>query len=297
MSMNEQTQAQVFNDMLDAVIAGDEVTVDPGEVSEAVRLAGYLHRLDLASNTTALRRRIRAQLIVRKEEGNNMAKRRQIVIVTALILVLIGLFALSPIGALAQSILRQIGGISLSSERSPIERLAEEDPVVEFESEGTAIPTATPPANLSGAEVNGLADFDGWLPSFVPEGYELADHYVVRDHAGSPLIRTGYTQEDDDSFSFFTIDQMVTVEEPEAPLGRWDIGDAPIVDVQVNSSDAVYVEQANIIALPDEENESGFTPAGANILIWVVDEYTFTMVSMHLDQATMIAIAESMQAP
>jgi hypothetical protein len=271
------------------------VTFESGEVSEAVKLADYLHRLDLAADATTLQRKIRTQLIMRKE-GSSM-KRRQIVVVVALILALIGLFALSPVGAFAQSILRQIGGISLSSDRSLIERLAEEDPVVEPESEGTVIPTAAPPANLSDAEVSGLAGFDGWLPTFMPEGYTLTSHYVVRDNAGNPLIRTGYTQENGDSFSFFTIDQMVTVAEQEAPFGRWNIGDAPIIEVQVNDNEAVYVEQANIIALPDEENESSFTPAGANILIWVVDEYTFTMVSMDLDQATMIAIAESMQAP
>ncbi len=297
--MNEQQKADAFNEALDRIMQGGT-----GEAPEAVQadvtFAASLASLDVAAESGELRRALR-QKWVGKPIKERVGMTRRIVTAGIVVgIVLVGLLAVPPLRSFAQSILREIGGITLTGDRTLAEQIADgEQPEGSSmaHADGAPVPTAAPPANLSGGEVAELADFEGWLPTFVPDGYEQISHYVAADYKGNPLIMTGYTRVAGEEVSFFTLDQMVTREDIEEPFGRWDVGNAEISDVTVNGTEAVFVEGANIVAVPDDANENGFRPAPANILIWTADGFTFTLVANDLGQAELIAVAESVQAP
>ena len=298
--MNEQQKADAFNEALDRIMQGG-----PGEAPEAVQadvtFAASLASLDVAADSGELRRALR-QKWAGKQTKESVGMTRRVVTAGIVVgIVLVGLLAVPPLRSFAQSILREIGGISLSGDRTLVERIAdgeESDAGTRDTPDGPEMPpTAAPPANLSSDEVAELADFEGWLPTFVPDGYEQTSHYVAADYKGNPLIMTGYTRVAGEEVSFFTLDQMVTKENIEEPFGRWDVGNAEISDVTVNGTQAVFVEGANIVAVPDDANENGFRPAPANILIWTAEGFTFTLVANDLGQAELIAVAESVQAP
>ena len=324
--MNEQKQAQEFNALLDSILAGNDVTLDSSELSEAVKLASYLHSLDFAANTSALRRDLRDRLSTRKKEKILMQRKKLLIGVT--LLVAIGLLVLTPVGTYAQTILRRIGGITLTTqepfpkeeqeavatvvaewaasatavaekavenENVPAGEVVSPESTAESTSqsneaaetvENTDYPTATPPPILESEEIQNLAGFSGWQPKFVPEGYILNRYNVEYDNAGNPFVHTGYSQGENDSFKFFDTHQFVTNAKRPEDFGSWAIGDAPVSNVIVNGEMAVFAEKAHIIP-----------PPGANILIWTTNEYTFMMIASDLSQTTMIAIAESMQAP
>jgi len=324
--MDEQKQAQEFNVLLDSILAGDEVTLDSSELSETVKLASYLHSIDLAANTFALQHDLRERLTPQNKEKNLMNRKKLIIGVT--LVVMIGLFILTPAGTYAQSILRRLGGVTFITQEPipPYEQdaaatlLAERaasataeaahakdnekepagvvvHPVSTAEStsnsdeaaetiESTDYPTATPPPILNDDEIQNLAGFPGWRPKIVPEGYTLSRYNVENDNAGNPLVHIGYSQGEKASFKFFDTFQYVTdVNRPEG-FGNWNIGDVPVSNVLINGEVALFAEKAHIIP-----------PPGANILIWTTNEYIFMMIATDLNQETMIAIAESMQAP
>jgi hypothetical protein len=301
--MDEQKQAQEFNALLDSILAGGDVSLDSSELSETVKLASYLHGIDLATNTSTLQHDLRDRFTPQNKEKILMKRKKLLIGVT--LLVAIGLFVLTPVGTYAQSILRRIGGITFTTQEPfpkeeqdaaatvMAERIASATAETQAAStsnpsEASAViyPTATPLLILSNEEIQNRAGFSGWQPKFVPEGHILHGKAVVHDNFGNPIVRTRYRREDNHPFGFFDIDQRVTVANPKGILGNWDVGDAPVSNVIVNGNVAVFVEKAKIMP-----------PPGANILVWTANEYTFTMIASDLSQETMIAIAESMQAP
>jgi hypothetical protein len=322
--MDEQNQAQEFNALLDSILAGNDVSLDASELAEAVKLASYLHSLDLAANTFDLQRDLRERLTPQNKEKNLMKRKKLLIGVT--LMAMIGLFILTPAGTYAQSILRRLGGITFitqepfpkeeqeaiatvvaewaASATAVAEQVAEnasanEDvsPEMTAESpsdpneaaetlEDSTYPTATPPPVINVEEIQNLAGFPGWQTKFVPEGYTLYRQHVVHDNFGNPIVRTSYQQGNNHLFKFFSIDQWVTNANKKEPIGNWNIGDVPVSNVIVNGEVAVFAEKAHIIP-----------PPGANILVWTANEYTFTMIASDLSQETMITIAESMQAP
>lgn len=285
--MDEQNQAQEFNALLDSILAGNDVSLDASELSKAVKLASYLHGIDLSANTFAFQRDIRERLTPQNKEKILM-KRKKLLIGIAL-LVTIGLIVLSPAGTYAQSVLRSIGGVTLSTQEafpkeeqeSAATRIAEMNATME----SGLYPTPKPGRILNEDVVQKLAGFPGWRPKFVPEDYTLYGYNVAHDNFGHPFVSTHYLQENNHLFGFFHIDQSVTIAR-ESITGNWNVGDAPVRNVFVNGEEAVFVEKAKIMP-----------PPGANLLIWTTNEYTFTMIAGELDQITMIAVAESMQAP
>ena len=112
--MDEQKQAQEFNALLDSILAGDDVSLDAGELSEDINLASYLHSLDLAANTFALQRDLRERLTPQNKE--KILKKRKKLLIGVTLVVMIGLFILTPAGTYAQSILRRIGGITFTTQ-------------------------------------------------------------------------------------------------------------------------------------------------------------------------------------
>jgi hypothetical protein len=325
--MDEQKQAQVFNALLDSILAGNDLPLDSSELSETVKLASYLHGFDLAANTFALQHDLRERLTTQNKEKILMKRNKLLIGVT--VLVMIGLFVMTPAGTYAQSILRRIGWITLTTqepypkyeqeaaatvmtervasatalaeqtadnENVPVGEVISPDSTPEStsNSNGTAVtiedttyPTATPPPILTDEEIQNLAGFPGWRPKFVPEGYTLSRYNVEKDNAGNPFVHTGYSQGGEkETFMFFDTFQSVTDAKRPEDFGSWNIGDATVSNVLVNGKVAVFAEKAQIIP-----------PPGANILIWTTNEYTFTMIASDLSQPTMIAIAESLQAP
>ncbi|NIP16527.1 MAG: hypothetical protein GWN66_26195, partial [Pseudomonas stutzeri] len=188
--MNEQQKADAFNEALDRIMQGGT-----GEAPEAVQadvtFAASLASLDVAAESGELRRALR-QKWVGKPIKERVGMTRRIVTAGIVVgIVLVGLLAVPPLRSFAQSILREIGGITLTGDRTLAEQIADgEQPEGSSmaHADGAPVPTAAPPANLSGGEVAELADFEGWLPTFVPDGYEQISHYVAADYKGNPLI-------------------------------------------------------------------------------------------------------------
>ena len=324
--MDEQNQAQEFNVLLDSILAGDDVSLDAGELSEDINLASYLHSLDLAANTFALQRDLRERLTPENKEKNLMKRKKLLIGVT--LIVMIGLFILTPAGTYAQSILRRLGGITFITQEPipPYEQDAAATLVAERAASATAVaaqakdnekepagevvhpvsnaesttnsdeaaetiestdyPTATPPPIFDDDKIQNLAGFPGWRPEIVPEGYTLSRYNVENDNAGNHLVHIGYSQGEKASFKFFDTFQYVTDVNRPEGFGNWNIGDVPVSNVLVNGEVALFAEKAHIIP-----------PPGANILIWTTNEYTFMMIASDLNQETMIDIAESMQVP
>ncbi len=216
-------------------------------------------------------------------------------------IIIIGVFLKVPgLRSFAPDIIREIGGIRISTEPTEAERDA-----ARFNS-GT--PTALPPTLEPGVtpvrqaysmrwltveQAEAEVGFHAYAPTYVPDGYVLSGRDTWM-HDGQPIwgdhrlvVDTSYTG---GGSSHFVIWQNRYREGYVADL---PIGDSPVLDVTVRGYAGIWIEQAQRGIGKGAEEE--WHTVGVNILLWEEDGFTFWMQSSTLALDEMLKIAESLE--
>lgn len=248
------------------------------------------------SHRSQIRESLRYQLIestIKHGGQTPMLSNRTKSLATLLIMVIALMFAMPTITAFAQSILAEVGLITVTDEQEHFEEPKGFDPA-----EPTASPlpsnwndsyqiyetgTALVHANISLSQATEITGFDIIRePSYMPDGYHNASRSAILD-TGLTSVATSYNKE----FVANTPLDHIGITQARGSLeSTLRVGSqAQVFDVIVNGEPATYISQANM-----------YSSDGRlfNILLWEENDYTFMIVSPSIGQAELITIADSM---
>lgn len=206
---------------------------------------------------------------------------RKLIYVTLLMALMV--VAVSPVAVgAAQTILREIGGIKLTSE--PIDSGQPQD----IPDDVPVVPA--PPKNIFSIEqVSEMEGFAAYQITDVPTGYTLVERDAARK-GETKWIRTSYSRTDEaDNYLVVTLTQTSWGTNLPEHYGEWNMGNAPIEDVTVRGVDGVFVDGAPILYTAEGIQ-------GLNVLIWAEDGFSFTLVADEFSKDELLQIAASMTA-
>jgi hypothetical protein len=318
--MTEQEKANRFNAAVEQLLANGQVESESvaDKDSALLELAQKVASHDTRSKSQverSLRQTLLKHVSEREElftvkgskHGKTFSPRplyRALSVVLALIAILIVVtLTVSPIRALAQEVIRQIGNFVITNEPTDAEQY-----VATLES-GT--PTLTPNpereipeemivGRLTVAQASDKAGFAVYAPAYLPEGYQLSTRDVLTTGQSTTISADYQIELDPPLHNGQQMRGIIAITQNDVYSGTqaWNqgVGDTPIVDVTVRGLPGVWVEQVPIYPFQDDQGKWDY--ARWNQLIWAEAGYTF-MIQANipadlLPLAELLKIAESL---
>jgi hypothetical protein len=201
----------------------------------------------------------------------------------AMAAILVLLFTVTPLRALATDILYQWGLIRFTNDPTVPDLMAagmtptplpNDGPDTVIELDGVRIDEA--------AVISQQVGYPMYFPQYVPADGKLFDRDSAEIATGEYVVATGYMMSDNNLL-------VITQRHLDLSEREYGVGDAGVEAETVGANPAVWVEGIST-------SNKGSKVFRSNILLWDADGYSFMLMSESnkLDRATMKAIAESM---
>lgn len=197
--------------------------------------------------------------------------------------ILVLLFTVTPLRALATDILYQWGLITFTNDPTvPDLRAAGLTPTPQSDDGIDAVIELDGEGVEEAAVLSQQVGYPMYVPHYVPTNAKLFDRDTAEIDTGGYAVGTGYMMSDNNL--------LVISQTPSKPKERqFAVGEAGVESETVGANPAVWVEGI-------ATSSQGSKVFRSNMLLWDADGYSFMLMSESstLDRATMKAIAESM---
>lgn len=206
--------------------------------------------------------------------------------------VLLALLTLTPVRSSLAAVLERFGIIQITDDPSIVQEL-QGQPLAGLEL--TPAPTGVfSEIDSSVQTISRQIGTHVYFTNQLPDGYLLADRVLQVGSKGS-TISTIYLKSDDtvnNDGGSIEIRQTYQTQADAEPY-ELAIGATATSPIQVRGVSGLWIEQAQLLGADDGTGH--FTTVGANVLIWSEGANTFEIKSNRLDQAAMVALAESLK--
>ncbi len=266
-------QIQQFNADVDHLLDTGQLPSSADSDHQALlHLAQQLGQMGFQPSSTqqaATAKRIQQQLENRKpHSGGFMLKSKMRMALAVVMALVVATVAVPPLRSYASQILHQIGWLSVTNDPTSAEQLltATEEPPIPDE------PTAAPPV---------LSDASPFDATYMPAGYVAKPSYNGRYYANQNPADSIY-------ISVRSIEEGST-------LG---VGAASTTPVTVRNTQGLYIEQAPLYIkdLGGPMYQADLETVSVNLVLWEENGQIITVESHILDQATLLQIAEGLEA-